>query len=30
MRKRALRADLDGIVVQIVGVDDLIRIKRTY
>lgn len=28
MRTRALRADLDGIVVQIVGVDDLIRMKQ--
>jgi len=29
MRARALRTDLDGIAVQIVGVDDLIRMKQT-
>jgi predicted nucleotidyltransferase len=29
MRSRALRTDLDGIAMSIVGVDDLIRMKRT-
>jgi predicted nucleotidyltransferase len=29
MRTRALRTDLDGIAIPIVGVDDLIRMKRT-
>ncbi|HKH79568.1 MAG TPA: hypothetical protein VK272_13600 [Solirubrobacteraceae bacterium] len=29
MRARALTIDLDGIVIHIVGVDDLIRMKQT-